>query len=104
MDESHVAGVTAVLRTLQRLCRTDDVKERDTCRREMYERVMTEEIARGNEPEYIDWRLKKADQLKNCYEECRLNGKNEVKSCNTTCLNSLVREMWQRTNVLEGLH
>jgi hypothetical protein len=101
MDESHVAGFTAVVRSLQRFCRIEDEEKRGLCQREVYERMLTEEIARGNEPDYIHWRLGRSEQIEDCYENCRLTGKNEVKLCNTRCLNSLVRDIWQRTNVPE---
>lgn len=101
MEDSHVAAVSSVISSLQGFCRGGNPGKRQLCRREIYERVLMEEIARSDDPEYVKWRTNNEAHLQACLDECRVTGKTMVRPCNTRCLNPVVQGVWKHTNVPE---
>ena len=101
MEDSHVAAVSSVISSLQGFCRGGNSGKRQLCRREIYERVVMEEVARSDDAGYVKWRTTNEANMQACLDECRITGKTVVRACNTRCLNPLVQGVWKHTNVPE---
>ena len=104
MAENYTAALKAVIQSLQGFCKIDDNDSRKKCKREIYERAVIEELSRTTDKDWISWKENSLAKAKECYEYCRVWGKDEVKICNTTCLNPIVQGIWKGTNLTEYKH
>ena len=101
MAESYPAALKGVLSSLQSSCRSENSDNIKKCKRAMEERIVINEVALSLDKPSQTWRSRELAKVKSCYHECQINGKHEVRECNTLCLNSLIQGVWGRINLAE---
>ena len=101
MAENYSVAFNSVLAALRSMCRNEDSEKKSKCQREIYERMLFDEVARCTDVTIQQWKQSELDNMKACYKDCQVRSKSEVKECNTRCLNPLVQSLWQKINVKE---
>lgn len=101
MAENYAAALKGVLSGLQSSCRSETQDNTKKCRRAMEERLIMNEVALSLDKPSQKWRAGELNKMKDCYRECQLNGRQQIRECNTLCLNSMIQGLWGRINLAE---
>ena len=99
MAESYASALKGILSNLQGNCRSSSVENVKTCKRAMEEQLIIGEVGLSTDQSTQNSRQRELARVQECFSNCRITGRDQVRECNTYCSNSLIQSLWQRVHL-----
>ena len=99
MAESYASALKGILSNLQGNCRSSSGENVKTCKRAMEEHLIIGEVGLSTDNATQASRQQVQAEVQECFNNCRITGRDRVRECNTLCSNSLIQALWKRVNL-----
>lgn len=67
----------------------------------MEERMIISEVALSQDKPIQQWKATELGKVKDCYDRCHVEGRTQIRECNSACLGGLIQALWTRVNIEE---